>query len=157
MAKGGGNGKKKLAVPPAGVSEGKRVGGVRALLPGSANSDGRVCWRFTYVDHDGAWGFDRMAPAMLCEMLRKLAYYESMTLNELRITRRLFKEYDLPGGLSKQALARLADLGYDDMTKIQRLEFTGKQRLYGFLDGNVFHVLWWDPEHEVYPSKLRNT
>ncbi|MFJ7095892.1 hypothetical protein ACIQWL_37575 [Streptomyces mirabilis] len=45
----------------------------------------------------------------------------------------------------------------DDMTKIQRLELTGLQRLYGFLEGNVFHVVWWDPLHQAYPSKLKNT
>lgn len=156
MAKGG-KPKKKLAVPPSGMHEGKRVGGFRHLLPGSGLSDERVCWRFARVDHEGRWGFDRMDPATLCELLRKLADCESMTLNELRTTRRFFKEYDVPGGLCKEALARLSKIGHEDMTKIQRLEFTGKQRLYGFLEGNIFHVLWWDPEHEVYPSKLKNT
>ncbi|MDQ1010386.1 hypothetical protein QFZ82_004871 [Streptomyces sp. V4I23] len=51
---------------------------------------------------------------------------------------------------------RLDELGFGDRTEIQRLRFTGKQRLYGFLVGNVF-VLWWDPEHEVYPSPLKHT
>lgn len=98
-----------------------------------------------------------MEPTVLCEVLRKLADCESMTVQELRSTRRLFKEYDLPGGLCKEALDRLTDMRRDDMTSIQRLEFTGLQRLYGFLDGNVFHVVWWDAHHEVYPSRLRNT
>lgn len=98
-----------------------------------------------------------MEPATLCEVLRKLADCESMTVAELRNSWRLFKEYDLPGGLTKDALNRLTTMRRDDMTKIQRLEFTGLQRLYGFLDGNVFHVVWWDPNHQVYESKLRNT
>ncbi|WPW29276.1 hypothetical protein P6B95_19070 [Streptomyces atratus] len=156
MSKGG-RAKKKLALPPTGAAQGKRVGDVRSLLPGLAFSDDKVCWRFTYVDHDGRWGFDRMAAATLCEVLTKLAACESMTLNELRTTRRFFKEYDLPGGLSKEAVVRLGELGFGDATALHRLEFTGKQRLYGFLLGNVFHVLWWDPEHEVYPSKLKHT
>jgi hypothetical protein len=152
-----GNPKKKLALPPGGTTSGKRTGNPSSLLPGSASSSERLCWRFTHVDHDGRWGFDQMEPAVLCEILRKLAHCESMTVAELRKSGRLFKDYDLPGGLCKDALERLTVMGRDDMTKIQRLEFTGLQRLYGFLDGNVFHVVWWDPQHEVYPSKLRNT
>ncbi|QYA94765.1 hypothetical protein KZO11_14225 [Streptomyces anulatus] len=156
MSKGG-RAKKKLALPPSGAAQGKRVGDVRSLLPGAAASDDRVCWRFTHVDHDGPWGFDSMDPATLCEVLTKLRDCETMTLNELRTTRRLFKEYELPGGLSKDAVARLGVIGFGDATKIQRLEFTGTQRLYGFLVGNIFHVLWWDPSHQVYPSKLKHT
>ncbi|MCX5441348.1 hypothetical protein OHB53_08640 [Streptomyces sp. NBC_00056] len=153
----GGKAKKKLSLPAAGLSVGKRTGDPSTLLPGSQSSNERLCWRFTHVDHDGRWGFSEMEPTVLCEVLRKLADCESMTVQELRSTRRLFKEYDLPGGLCKEALDRLTDMRRDDMTSIQRLEFTGLQRLYGFLDGNVFHVVWWDAHHEVYPSRLRNT
>ncbi|MFH8756601.1 hypothetical protein [Streptomyces atroolivaceus] len=156
MSKGG-RAKKKLALPPSGAVQGKRVGDVRSLLPGAATSDDRVCWRFTHVDHDGRWGFDRMDSATLREVLTKLRDCESMTLNELRRERDFFKEYDVPGGLCKEAVARLTALGFDDALKIQRLRFTGTQRLYGFLTGNIFHVLWWDPFHEVYPSKLKHT
>ncbi|MFJ4704726.1 hypothetical protein ACIP6I_07695 [Streptomyces anulatus] len=56
----GGRAKKKLALPPSGAAQGKRVGDIRSLLPGASASDDRVCWRFTHVDHDGPWGFDSM-------------------------------------------------------------------------------------------------
>jgi hypothetical protein len=148
---------KKLAPPPSGIASSKRTGNPSSLLPGADSSGDRLCWRFTHVDHDSRWGFDGMEPAVLCEVLRKLADCESMTVAELRNSWRLFKDYDLPGGLCKDALDRLTTMRRDDMTKIQRLEFTGLQRLYGFLEGNIFHVVWWDPQHEVYPSKLKNT
>ncbi|RKN51956.1 hypothetical protein D7231_35505 [Streptomyces klenkii] len=153
----GGKPRKSLAVPKAPVREGKRTGAPASLLDRSGNSHERVSWRFTHVDHDGPWGFGAMEPSVLCEVLRKLANCESMTVNELRNTWRLFKEYDLPGGLCREALERLTVMGWDDMTKLHRLEFTGTQRLYGFLDGNIFHVVWWDPNHEVWPYTKRNT
>jgi hypothetical protein len=73
----------------------------RSLLPESETSDERLCWRFTHVDHEGPWGFDR--------------------------------------------------------TKIWCLRLQGAPRLYGFLVGHVFHIVWWDPDHEIWPSRLRNT
>ena len=30
-------------------------------------------------------------------------------------------------------------------------------QLYGFLVDNVFHMLWWDPEHEIWPSRKKHT
>ncbi|MFE3626760.1 hypothetical protein [Streptomyces goshikiensis] len=82
---------------------------------------------------------------------------ESLTLNELRRSTDLFKEYDLPGGLCSAALDRLSAMGRELMPSIHRLRLSGTQRLYGFVDGNTFHVVWWDPEHEVYPSVKRHT
>ncbi|MGW0032139.1 hypothetical protein ACWDXD_20215 [Streptomyces sp. NPDC003314] len=154
---GGKNPKKKLQVPPSRLPGAKRTGNPASLLPGAANSKERVSWRFTHVDHESRWGFDRMEAPVLCEVLTKLADCESMTLNELRTSRRLFKEYELPSGLCKEALSRLTAMGRDDQTRIHRLQFTGTQRLYGFLDDNVFHIVWWDPDHEVYPTSPRNT
>jgi hypothetical protein len=156
MAKGG-KPKKRLAVPPMGPASGKQIGNAKGLLPGAGNSSERLCWRFTYVDHESRWDFCAITPALMCEILGKMSACESMTIDELRKTWRLFKDYELPGGLCKEALDRLTATGRDDQTKIQRLEFKGTQRLYGFLEDNVFHVIWWDPDHEVYPSTLKNT
>ncbi|MBQ1167191.1 hypothetical protein KBZ21_55250, partial [Streptomyces sp. A73] len=61
---------------------------------------------------------------------------------------------DLP---NKQALSRLDDLGIPDMTKIWTLRIGGAGRLWGFLVGPVFHIIWWDPDHQVWPSKKKNT
>lgn len=156
MSKGG-KGRKKLALPVAPPLGGKRTGDPSALLPGAATSLERVSWRFTHVDHDGRWGFDQIEPAALCEMLRKLGGIESMTVAEIRASRGFFTEYELPSGLCKEALARLSAMNREDMTKISRLRFSNTQRLYGFLEDNVFHVVWWDPNHDVYPTSPRNT
>ncbi|TFI30120.1 hypothetical protein [Streptomyces sp. 4R-3d] len=152
-----GKAKKKLALPPSADVSAKRIGDPSRLLPAADTSSDRLCWRFTHVDHGGRWGFANVEPELLCEILKKLADCESMTMNEIRNTRKLLVEYRLPGKLCKEALDRLTAMKRDDMTSIHRLDFKGKQRLYGFLEGNVFHVAWWDPEHEIYPWVPRNT
>lgn len=37
--------------------------------------------------------------------------------------------------------------------EIYRFRLTAKQRLWGFRGDRAFHVLWWDPEHKVYPTE----
>jgi len=34
-----------------------------------------------------------------------------------------------------------------------RFRLSGEQRLWGFRRGRVFHVVWWDPDHQVYPTE----
>ena len=34
---------------------------------------------------------------------------------------------------------------------------SGTKRLWGFRKDGVFYVLWWDPDHTVYPTELNDT
>lgn len=132
---------------------------VRSLaLPGASNSDKRLCWRFTHVDHEGPWGFSEVDTETFCGILRKLSDFESMTVAEVFHNGGYpGKEYDVATLPNREALARLVELNLADMTKIWRLQWTGESRLFGFLDGNIFHVVFWDPKHKIWPSKPRHT
>jgi hypothetical protein len=126
--------------------------------PGAANSEERLCWRFGYVDHDGPWGFDEVEPSVLREILVRLANFESMTLNEV-FHRGGYpgKDYDVADIPNSDALDRLEVMGLADQTKIWVLRLGGEPRLYGLLRGNIFEVVFWDPEHEIWPSVLKHT
>jgi hypothetical protein len=67
------------------------------------------------------------------------------------------KEYNVEEIPTRPALARLDAIGLADMTKISVLRLGGQQRLYGFRDRNVFHLVWWDPRHEIWPSHKKHT
>lgn len=97
---------------------------------------------------------------MLLLILEKMRSFESMTLSELfGVGSEHGKDYDLVdvAAKNKGVAARLTDIGHDDRTQLSRLRLGGKRRLYGFREDNVFYVLWWDPEHDVYPSPKKNT
>jgi hypothetical protein len=36
---------------------------------------------------------------------------------------------------------------------IFRFRVDGEKRLWGFRKGATFHVIWWDPGHQVYPTE----
>jgi len=127
-------------------------------LPDTGNSGDRICWRFRHADHEGPWCFHETANGDLCDVLAQLAQFESMKVGEL------FpgggypgKDYNVEEIPTSQAHERLDAIGLADMTKISVLRLGGQPRLYGFRDGNVFHVVWWDPQHEIWPSRLKHT
>jgi hypothetical protein len=127
-------------------------------LPGAETSDKRICWRFKHVDHEGPWGFDQVDGKTLCAIMERLAHFEGMTVNELFNTNGYpGKDYDIPAIPNRTALDRLEACGLEDQTKIWCLRFSGEKRLFGILEDNIFHVIWWDPEHQVWPSKLKHT
>lgn len=62
------------------------------------------------------------------------------------------------GGIIKDARKRIVDLGKEEWAdNLCSLRKSGKQRLWGFYRSGIFHILWWDPEHEVYPSPKKHT
>lgn len=127
-------------------------------LPGSDNSGERLCWRFEHVDNDGPWGFVGLQADAISGLLAQLVQFEKMTVNEA-FHRGDYpgKCYDLEALPNARALERLEERQLADQDKIWRLRIGGTGRLYGFLADNVFHVVFWDPDHEIWPSQLRNT
>jgi hypothetical protein len=128
----------------------------RPMLPGSDTSGQRLSWRFCHVDHEGPWAFDGVGPETMRLIMGKLASFETMTRAEA-FCGHPGKDYDVADIPTPEALLRLEMLGIGDMTRIARLQLTGQQRLYGFLVNAVFHIVWWDPEHQIWPSKKKNT
>lgn len=53
----------------------------------------------------------------------------------------------------RASLKRLEDLELDDQTGWYQLHLSKMGRLIGFREGNVFNVVWWDKDHDVYVTK----
>jgi len=127
-------------------------------LPGADNSDTRLCWRFTHVDNEGPWGLSRLEMAVVTQLLGHLTKFEKMTINEAFHNGGYpGKDYEVDSLPNPEARDRLEALGLADQTKIWNLRCGGKERIWGFLTGNVFHVVFWDPDHAIWPSQLKHT
>lgn len=49
-------------------------------------------------------------------------------------------------------------LQFDDHEeKVFRFRINGKCRLWGFRSEDLFRILWYDPDHKVYPVEKRHT
>ena len=59
--------------------------------------------------------------------------------------------------LSQEAKRRLAALHLEDIEEIHSFRVSGTRRFWCISWANVFALLWWDPEHQVYTVAQRNT
>lgn len=117
--------------------------------------DGYLRVRFNSVDLEGRWCMGSIDSGHFRDLLERLRSFESMKCADVFARgSEIGKTYTVSKLPAKEARDRLVDLEYDDQTEIARLRISGKRRLYGFLPdgGPDFYVLWWDPEHEIWPS-----
>jgi len=128
-------------------------------IPGSGSRlrDDHVSWRFEFLGTEPIYGIGGLCGDDSAALIKRLCALENTRINELfHSSDDTIKDYNVDKIPNAKASKRLADQ-YPDQTKIYRLRCGGKKRLYGFLAENVFHALWWDPDHEIWPTKKKHT
>ena len=83
-----------------------------------------------------------------------MGYLEKMTWTDLRNHGCHLVSIE---DLCKTAQTRLIDINQDDKDELYSIRLSGKVRVWGVKESNVIRLLWWDPEHEICPSLLKNT
>lgn len=109
------------------------------------------------MDCDGPFGWNLCAShEQFLLILKKKGQIESMSFTDLgRGGSHAIESWKL----CKEAKDRLEFLKLDDFDELYSLRLTGTQRIWCIREGgtNVMRVLWWDPDHRVCPSTLRNS
>lgn len=118
-------------------------------------------WRFHRSDSEHSkWSLQEKS-YLDNELIEKLIGFEGMTWQQIQNasggrssgTNSHFIDVE---DLITEAKSRLVELNvYND--QLFSLRLTGSKRLFGILEDGVFHVIWYDRNHEICPSKKRNT
>lgn len=110
-----------------------------------------IAWHFRCMDNGGKW------PCLhenLQAILPRLHEYEQKRWNEIMQAK---NNHPMPiEKIVPEAQRRLDSLGHGDTGTLYQLEIKngqGMQRLWGRRQENVFQILWWDPNHTVYPVR----
>lgn len=104
-------------------------------------------WAFAIIDTD-KWAFseEHIGGAIWGEIIPKLKGFETQTWNEiLQISKKQNHSLDL-NQLNKVAQERLAELHIEAESLIS-LRLTATHRLYGYMSGHIFNILWYDDDH----------
>lgn len=91
------------------------------------------------------------------EIHSKLSDFESMTWGQILLEAKKQNHSIRPHQICKEARDRLEVLGYGDLDRVFSLRLSGCERIWGVINEGVFTVLWWDPEHTVYPVEKKYT
>ncbi|WP_422772083.1 hypothetical protein ACN28C_02990 [Plantactinospora sp. WMMC1484] len=125
-------------------------------------NDRKLIFSFQYVDrgYDGLWSWPRSDSGDAYEILTFLCEASQCTWGELMAQmtgqshNRKKKHHAYPiKNVCAAAQARIVELRLDEVfEELFRFRISGERRLWGFRAEDVFHVLWWDAHHQVYPT-----
>lgn len=104
-------------------------------------------WSFANSDQD-MWSFNQehIGERIWTEILPRLKALESQTWNEILVKDKKQNHSINVEDLNKAAQDRLA-AKYIEAESLISLRVTGTHRLYGYIAGRVFHILWYDDNH----------
>lgn len=114
-------------------------------------------WRISKIQVIDPFGWHILDKNKLDEIRIKLANFESMTWREILLDSKKQNHTVSVNQISKNAQSHLIQIGLDDLEELTSLRLSGTERVWGFIIQGVMNLLWWDPDHQVYPSKKRNT
>jgi len=112
------------------------------------------------MDVGGDWGWGRISGVELRRVRDWVCNMEKLTWNEARNPRGPgCKPVSLNSSNAAAAKIkdRLLELKQDDVDGLYEFHLDGLTRFWGLRRGHVCHLLWWDPNHEIWPANLRNT
>ncbi len=102
------------------------------------------------LDKEGDWGWEAVKSKVFWGKIKNcIKHYEGMTWTNY------IGEYNN----HPIAMSKVSDKAKHRLNKIDKMQFGElyqmrvgkKERVWGVKQGEVFYVLWWDPEHTVYP------
>ena len=115
----------------------------------------KLVWKVTGIDDNSPWGWNQITcPDFLRNIWEKMRNFETMTWSEI-----LGRNHHAiaVNDIIKPAQNRLEQLGHDDQAELVSFRLGNTERIWAIRSGAEAFLLWWDPNHEIYPSHLRHT
>lgn len=104
-------------------------------------------WSFANSDQD-MWPFtqEHIGRNFWTEIFPRLKAFESQTWNDILVKDKKHNHSINVEELNKAAKDRLTER-YIEAESLISLRITGRHRLYGYMTGRVFNILWYDDDH----------
>lgn len=119
----------------------------------------KAVWCFDKIDRAGKFAFDLNRPDFLHkEVLSKMVTYNNMTWTEIKMqthdSTNKSKHHTLKvESLSSDARKRLSSIQMEEYADaLFSFALQNKLRIIGYREKEFFHVMWYDPYHQVAPS-----
>ena len=112
---------------------------------------------FSKCDREGKWAWTKLreSPDKFLKVIEKLQDFETMNWDQNEAAGN--HPIDIEG-ISREAQNRLKHIGRDETVDLMSFRITSKKRVWCARDSSqVMKILWWNPNHTVYPTTKRNT
>lgn len=115
-------------------------------------------WSTGHADWDGPWSWHHAtADDIFKKIIPVLHHHETQNWGQILGDRD--HDHAIPvASLSQEAQSRLQEVWNEDLPdKLFSLEVGAASRMWGIKQGQFLRILWWDPNHTVYPVPKHHT
>ncbi len=114
-----------------------------SLFDPDVNKNNPLTWGLRYADVAGSeWSWCELDPEHTGDLHAQLSGIEGESLFNLLKGQRI---KDIPvAHMTRGAQTRLEELGLEEAEVLWELRLNSKRRVWGLVEGAVFHFLWWD-------------
>ena len=117
--------------------------------------DKKPVWQVRILDVDGPFGWNKIEKELFFkDILPKVQDFETMFWKDIIGSNSHEVSIDR---ISFSAKKRLYKLKLDDAPSLVSLRLSARERIWGIRVDNILQILWWDPNHQVYPSLKKHT
>ncbi len=123
--------------------------------PITSTQNKKLVWIVSGIDDSSKWGWHKITcPDFLRKIWEKMRNFETMRWVDILGA----SHHAIPiSNIIRPAQKRLEELGHDDKETLVSFHITGKERIWAIRSGERVFLLWWDPNHEIYPSPKKHT
>jgi hypothetical protein len=115
-------------------------------------------WSFAVLDLVApVGGWIHLRPEEFDIILKRFRQWETMAWREILVAGRKQNHPIDVVRCCPESQQRLKVLKLDDLEQLVSLSVSSKARVIGILDRATFKILWWDPHHQVCPSRQKHT
>lgn len=126
----------------------------KIIVPTESCYPHRPAWRVSLLEMVDPFGWHEVTGDKLRDIRSKLGGIEGNTWKELLVRDAKYNHFIAVEKICPAARERLELLHLDDTDALLSLRLAGTERVWGILELNVLLVLWWDPNHLIYPVNI---
>ena len=115
----------------------------------------RPTWSFLLCDISGPFGWDTTQDGDLLRVIVFLKNLEQSKISEIFGQRNRGNHQPRPDQLGPTAQGRLKELRLEP-ERLASLRLNKANRIWAIRDRSILSLLWWDPNHLVWPDKNQN-
>jgi hypothetical protein len=117
----------------------------------------RPSWRLSNLRMKGPFGWDSIDRDDMKQVVAHFKSLESMTWSDILVAGRKHNHHCDVGGMSREAQTCIEEDWQGGADDVLTIRLTNRKRVWGILEGPIVYLLWWDPDHDVYPSLKKHT
>ena len=118
-------------------------------------------WEASTIDYEYAGSWDwKIEPKEAKDLLELLGSLQESTWKQVKDLRfnsknksRQLHHSEKVTVICKEAQERLDQIGLGDQEELYRLRHGNTVRVWGYRNGTIFYILWYDRNHKVYPQE----